>query len=119
MGNKPGRPFGSKNSAESGRRGSAQFKIIRASKRAKKDGLDGLDRMWAAQMAKASGTILAITEEGVIYAVPPDPAAARVISDRLYGRPKETVEIIDENEKFKGLPQLLIVVPKGYTGEPE
>ena len=85
------------------------------------EGRDALQQIIEAHMRKAIG-IRAVRHEHdgqeIVYEVPPDIQSARVILDHRFGKPKEALEIIDPNEKFRGLPQLLIVPPKGWTGEP-
>ena len=82
-------------------------------------GHDGLDQILLALMQKARGVRHAVPMgDGIaIFNELPDPAAGKIILEYAYGKPKESIEITDPEAKFHGLPQLLIVPPKGWTGK--
>ena len=82
--------------------------------------LDLLDQIILAQMELAAGTLLAAEQMGPdqpvrVFAVKPDPAAAKLILDHAFGRAKETVEIQDDGHKFDNLPQVILVPPMSYV----
>jgi hypothetical protein len=84
------------------------------------EGRDALQQIIEAQMRIAIG-VRAVRHEHdgqeVVYEVLPDTQAAKLILEHRFGKPKQAVEIIDPNEKFKGLPQLILVPPPNWTGE--
>lgn len=84
------------------------------------EGRDALQQIIEALFRLAIG-IRAVRHERegqeVVYEVLPDTQAAKLILEHRYGKPKQAIELIDPNEQFKGLPQLILVPPPNYTGE--
>jgi len=107
------RPKGAKNKVGTG---SVREQIRNVAHDLRLGGKDGVYRMIEGQMRKAIGThaIKKVAGVDVVYEELPDTAAARVLLEQLYGRPKETVEIQDPAAQFKGLPQIILVPPAGY-----
>lgn len=81
------------------------------------EGRDALQQIIEAHMRKAIG-IRAVQHEHdgqeVVYDVPPDVQSAKLILEHRFGKPKQAVEIIDPDEKFNGLPQLILVPPASW-----
>jgi hypothetical protein len=84
------------------------------------EGRDALQQIIEALFRLAIG-VRAVRHEHegqeVVYEVLPDTQAAKLILEHRFGKPKQAVEIIDPNEKFRGLPQLILVAPPGWTGK--
>jgi hypothetical protein len=83
------------------------------------EGRDGLQHIIEALFHRAIG-IPAVGRrrrgQGVVYKVLPDIQAARLILEHRFGKPKESIEITDPDEKFHGLPQLILVPPNNWDG---
>jgi len=53
----------------------------------------------------------------VVYDVLPDTQAARLILEHRFGKPRQAIEVVEPEDKFKGLPQLILVPPRNWTGK--
>lgn len=108
-----GRPKGSINEASTS---AIRQRIFAAAARLKKGDVDGIDQVIESTFERALGVLVEKeTEEGPkVYAIPPDVNAAKVILEQGFGKPRESVEVTDPNEKFKGLPQVILVPPPSW-----
>ena len=61
--------------------------------------------------------VLAVAQvagQPVIYEVPPDVPAIRALLEFRFGKPKESIEVTDPEEKWKGMPQIVMMPPRGW-----
>jgi hypothetical protein len=85
----------------------------------KQNGMNGLDAMWLAQLELACGTVKVESlrdGEVKVYQEPPSPAAAKIIIEQRWGKPKESLELSSADE-FEGFPVIAIpMLPKKKDG---
>ena len=74
------------------------------------------DRMTAAvtKLFDLADGVMVEGEESV-FRTKPDVAAIRTLLEFRFGRPKETMEIQDDSQKLKGVPQVILVPPKWWV----
>ena len=95
-----------------------KVRMAAASERARIDEkTDGIDRLIDAMLLRALGKVKMETAEGVIYTLAPDPQAAKLLIEMGFGKAKETVEIQDDSQKLKGVPQVILVPPKWWIAK--
>lgn len=65
---------------------------------------------------RAHGVLAAqIAGDGrIVYEVPPDVPAIRALLEFRFGKPKESVEITDPEDKWKGMPQIVMMPPANW-----
>jgi hypothetical protein len=81
------------------------------------EGRDALQQVIVAQMRKAIGIRAVRYEHGgqeVVYDVPPDTQAAKLILEHRFGRPKQAIEVVEPEDKFKYSPQLVLMPPPSW-----
>lgn len=75
--------------------------------------LDGM-AVGVKRMFELAHGVRAMNAEGVVYQAKPDANAMRTLLEFRFGKPKETVRVEDPDEKFKSMPQVILVPPKGF-----